>query len=109
MVIRRPRAVNRFDELAPVLKVLPLVHVIAREIQERRSELQRLERTLAHVPLEPCERRIRSAECAVHRRELRLAWGELQRLGCVILSHAPLTVAISRTERGSSRCLIWQP
>jgi chromosome segregation ATPase len=93
--------------------LIPLLRSITRELEERRAEIERLEahrdRTEADVPVDQDLLRSLAAEIAVHRRELRAAESELERLGCSVVGTTPLTIRIPTGSRRGSRSLIWQP
>lgn len=85
-------------------ELMPLLRSISREIQERSVELDRIEELLARAE---AGKRVHDlsnlvASAATHRREIRLARRELDRLGCSIVGTEPLTIRIPG-QRGSQR------
>jgi hypothetical protein len=93
-------------------ELLPLLGAIGREIQERTNELERLENRIelfSSLPSSDAEeiRRL-VAEAATHRRELRRARLELERLGCSVVGTAPLTFRIPVREGRERTSFVWQ-
>jgi hypothetical protein len=88
--------------------LLPLLGAIGREIQERSERLAVLEAEIEAASSCFDEELLhqRVAEAAAHRRGLRLAKAELERLGCSVVGMAPLTIRI-RDER-SKRSFVWK-
>lgn len=82
-------------------KLVPLLDAIFREIAERRREIRLLEKQLAALRQETASdlgetalhRELR-AQLATHRRELRSAQKEFERLGCEVDEHNPNRVLI---------------
>lgn len=88
--------------------LLPLLRSITREIEERSAALTELEENLEALSGNPDETREVVAQIATHRRQLRLAQRELERLGCSIVGTTPLTVRIPGRIDGSDRSFVWQ-
>jgi len=80
-------------------RLLPLVRSIGQEIVEREANLE---------ASGPVETHATVAETAIQRRELRHAYEELEKLGCTVVGHAPLTLRIPAQRNGRSRSLLWQ-
>src|SRR5262245_53897918 len=92
--------------------VLPLVRSILAEMRERRTRARLLESAADLVPQTSTARRrqeIMLAESRMHRRELRRALRELEKLDCYLLSLEPPLVAIQTRCGHELRRLIWQP
>jgi hypothetical protein len=92
---------------------LPLLRSIAVEIEERGRALARVEAALVECREAPRQREEQErqlvAEASTHRRELRLARQELERLGCTVVGTEPLTLRIPIHTRAPFRSLLWQP
>jgi hypothetical protein len=85
--------------------LLPLLRSISREIQDRTTGLERIEAQLARAEAgKPIRADVHDlvATAARHRREIRMAREELERLGCSIVGTAPLTIRIPG-RRGKKR------
>ena len=68
-------------------RLRPLLEAIAAELDERHSALERLERQLRHQRVEGVDDQATAnvvAELATHKREIRLATQELDRLGASV-------------------------
>ncbi|MEX1023969.1 MAG: DUF2203 family protein [Planctomycetota bacterium] len=95
-------------------QLLPLLAGIGREIRERESRLTALETELAllqgleGVDSDDARTLDLIAEMAVHRRELRFAEKELERLGCTVVGHSPLTIRIPGRVGETKRSFVWQ-
>ena len=79
-------------------KLLPLLVSIGREVKNRLRAIDELEQQLAHYgpanpPRDP-EGTEAVAQLALHKRELRLALKELERLGCDLDADHPLRILI---------------
>jgi hypothetical protein len=94
-------------------RFLPLLRSIAAEIQDRSAALARIEKALFEITGSPRHREERErqlvAEGSAHRRELRLARREVERLGCTVVGTEPLTLRIPIHTRAPFRSLLWQP
>jgi len=95
-----------YDE-SQARRLLCLLEAIGREIVER----QALVRALADDPPwgeEPRACAAWAADLAHHRRELRAAHTELERLGCSLVGRRPLTFRIPRRTSRGARSFLWQ-
>jgi len=92
--------------------LLPLLDSIGFEIEERSRRLATLEREIELLSSgEPFEREAlleRQAEIATHRRGVRLARAELERLGCSLVGTEPLTFRIPGADGLRRRSFVWQ-
>ena len=102
---------HRYDpERAEAL--LPLLGSITREIRERSQAIDRLEQDCLRLRRTRTDRQRRSdseAELAVHRRELRVAQRELERLGCALDDDHPLRVLIPGADGELEHGWAWDP
>lgn len=92
-------------------RLLPLLGAIGREIEERSEALNALEERIAALEAHPrtAEELQRAvAEAAEHRRGIRLAKRELERLGCSVLGTAPLTFRIPGRVGEALQSFVWQ-
>jgi len=92
-------------------RLLPLLGAIGREIEERLESLAMLEErieTLGSLPGRKGELHRHAAEAATHRRGIRLARQELERLGCSVLGMAPLTFRIPGRVGEAKHSFVWQ-
>lgn len=98
-------------------RLLPLLGAIGAEIQERAEALANLEaeiETLSNTPyagaVENMTNELHSkiAEAAAHRRGLRLAKKELERLGCSVVGTEPLTFRIPGRVGEAKHSFVWQ-
>ena len=80
-------------------RLLPLVRSIGQEIVEREARLETFGSGEDHETV---------AETAIQRRELRHAYAELEKLGCSVVGHEPLTLRIPAERNGRTRSLLWQ-
>lgn len=95
-------------------RLLPLLGAIGREIEERTQALAATEERIR--ALESARRTTSTAnelqrltaEAATHRRGIRLAKKELDRLGCSVLGTAPLTFRIPGRVGEAQRSFVWQ-
>lgn len=103
----RAAEVRRRDEEG-IARLVPFLESIAREVAERDEALDRIERALVDLERRGLGRSPQAvqliAEAALHRRELRSAGAELERVGCALLSRRPPTIHIA----GSGRGWLWQ-
>jgi hypothetical protein len=92
-------------------RLVPLLRSISHEIRERSREIQGLELRLAELDADSAERDAGElqAQLAVHRRELRFAKKELDRLGCSIDESAPFRILIPGQDGELSHGYAWQP
>ena len=101
----------RYDE-SRAEKLLPLLESIATEIRERTEHLERIEAELEARSEEalPDQSEIRDlvAQAATHRRGLRLAKQELERLGCSVVGMEPITFRIPGRVGRARRSFVWQ-
>ncbi len=92
--------------------LLPLLGSIGREIQERSEQLERLESLIEERSSRPSpdQGQIHRwvAEAAAHRRGLRLAKQELERLGCSVVGLEPLTFRIPGKDGADEYSFVWQ-
>ena len=85
----------------------PLLASIGREIAERSDALARLLVRREREALAPAARAVLDAECATHRRELRLAHVELSRLGCQVVGSHPLVFRVDAGADGEDSVRFW--
>jgi hypothetical protein len=91
---------RRTYALQDVERIVPLLRSIGREIKARRRAADEMQqhldalRTGAVVPDGPSPTRSLEAQIAVHRREVRSAEVELERLGCRLDDEHPLRILI---------------
>jgi hypothetical protein len=95
--------------------LVPLLRSIMNEVQERARAIARLERrreilTAAEGAYDR-ENRMSEVEgrLAIHRRELRLATRELERLGCALDQADPLRVRIPGRDGKLDKGFSWSP
>lgn len=91
--------------------LLPLLGAIGREIQERAETLAALEVAIERLEETDGAREElhrMEAEAATHRRGLRLAKVELERLGCSVVGMAPLTFRIPGRVGEAKHSFVWQ-
>jgi hypothetical protein len=92
--------------------LLPLLQSIGREIEERNAALEAIEKRLE--VLDACGRASSNAflaltaDAAEHRRELRYALEELNRLGCSVVGTTPLTIRIPGRRGQTRRSFVYQ-
>lgn len=101
----------RYDhELAREL--LPLLAAIGEEIEERSERLEELEAKIEACSSQPShdERQVEQwvAEAAAHKRGLRMARDELEKLGCSVVGMEPLTFRIPGRKGPAKRSFVWQ-
>jgi hypothetical protein len=85
----------------------PLLAAIGREVSERSEALAPLLVRRERARLAPAERALLEAECALHRRELRHCYGELERLGCRVVGWRPLVFLVDARCEGEDGVLFW--
>ena len=93
------------------LRLLPLLGAIGLELQERTDALSKLEEEielLESLPAPGEELHKLVAEAAQHRRGIRLARRELERLGCSVVGTAPLTFRIPGRVGEAKHSFVWQ-
>ena len=98
------------EQFESALRMAPLLRGIAREMDERLEHLDRLESELeALTPdLDRDSMRQIDAQISTHRRELRRAEKELERLGWTLDALAPLELSL-RSLEGSGNDVVWKP
>jgi len=100
-----------YDE-QEALAMLPLLGSITREIMERTNALELLEIEIdalrSMTPSDEDTLRTAVAEAATHRRELRHAKKELERLGCSVVGTEPLTLRIPGKVGEARKSFVWQ-
>ena len=95
-------------------ELLPLLQSIGREISERTEALETLESEIARSESQVLSEQDRDrlhelvAEAAAHRRGLRLARLELERLGCSVVGTSPLTFRIPGRVGLRDRSFVWR-
>ncbi len=93
-------------------ELLPLLESIGKEIRERSLKLTAIELRLEELEGLPSadenEIHLHVAEASQHRRALRLAKQELERLGCSVVGTAPLTFRIRGEEGTQKTSFVWQ-
>lgn len=105
--------IHRGYDRERALQLLPLLHSIAAEIEERTTALARLEHMeeglsrSAH--LHEDELANLRAEVAIHKRELRYTGKELRELGCSLDEAAPLTIRIPGQKGDLRKGYAWRP
>lgn len=89
---RRPYALQEAE------KIVPLIRSIGGEIKSRSKAIARIEATIETLSRRPsgreCEIYNLDADLALHRRELRNAEKELERLGCSLDADDPFRILI---------------
>ncbi|MFT5732577.1 MAG: hypothetical protein ACJA2W_000207 [Planctomycetota bacterium] len=93
-------------------KLVPLLEMIFAEVADRRRAIRTLERELkaekeAAGSTSPNAAKI-TAALANHKRELRLASKEFERLGCVVDEHNPNRVIIPGASGALDRGFHWE-
>lgn len=95
--------------------LVPLLRSITNEIQERTRAIAQLEVQLAGPTRADgddqgieLEDRV-AAELSIHRRQLRLATRELERLGCALDQDHPLRVRIPGSDGKLDHGFVWSP
>ena len=102
---------NPYDK-QEALAILPLLGAITHEIKERTSALEILDiesealRSMTPPDVEALRQAV--AEAATHRRELRHANSELERLGCSVVGTKPLTLRIPGRVGEARHSFVWQ-
>jgi hypothetical protein len=86
----------------------PLLAAIAREIEERSAALEALLVRRSQCSARDPERTSLEAECAAHRRELRHARKELERLHCGIVSTHPCVFCVAVGEGRNLGLVYWE-
>jgi len=95
--------------IGDVKAFLPLLESIGREIEERAQALGDLLVRRSHLhPSQRALRRLMDAECSEHRRELRQAQHELERMGCLLVSTRPCTFCIALGQGPDATVLFWR-
>lgn len=89
--------------------LIPLLRSITNEIQEREQAIDRGTARLCAADLSAAERSEMEAELSVHKRELRMALRELDRLGCALDLDHPLRVLIPAGRSGAGDRFAWSP
>lgn len=92
--------------------LIPLLRSITQEIQEREQEIDRLDiraQALEGRAGTDRERTRLEAEAATHKRELRFALRELERLGCALDQDHPLRVLIPGSATAKGPGYAWSP
>jgi len=96
------------------IELLPLLAAIGREIQDRNKALQRLEAEIARLEKSKSTSTLTGrlhgliAEIATHRKGLRVAKVELERLGCSVVGTEPLTFRIPGRVGEANHSFVWQ-
>ena len=103
---------TRSYEEKEILALLPLLRSITRELEERSAERERIEEAIEILSALPDsnedEIRLLVGEVATHRREIRRAGEELERLGCSVVGTEPLTLRIPGKVGEARRSFVWQ-
>lgn len=91
--------------------LIPLLRSITDEIQEREEAIDRgtVRLQVGQSKLTADARQQLEAELSVHKRELRLALVELERLGCALDLDHPLRVLIPGSTTEPGRRFEWSP
>jgi hypothetical protein len=91
--------------------LIPLLRSITDEIQEREEAIDRGTARLqnGNSTLTAADRQALAAELSVHKRELRFALRELERLGCALDLDHPLRVLIPGSTTELGRRFEWRP
>lgn len=98
-------------DLTRARELLPLLSSIGREIEERTKLLEGLEARIEQLTkASPDSESLRLfvAEAANHRREIRMARAELERLGCRVVGTAPLTIRIPGRVGSINKSFVWR-
>lgn len=93
-------------------KLVPLLEMIFAEVADRRRAIRSLERELKAEKQNAGPSSVKigqlTASLANHKRELRLASKEFERLGCVVDEHNPNRVIIPGEGREHARGFHWE-
>ena len=95
-------------------QLLPLLGAIGREIRERSETLAALEERIERLEAQGTNPAVEDeihrlvAEAAAHRRGIRQAKAELDRLGCSVVGTAPLTFRIPGRVGEAKQSFVWQ-
>ncbi|MBL8859267.1 MAG: DUF2203 family protein [Planctomycetes bacterium] len=91
--------------------LIPLLRSITNEIQEREAAIDRATAHLMAIEgaVDTAERTNLEAELAVHKRELRFARRELERLGCELDADYPMRVLIPSSGANRKASFAWSP
>ena len=97
-------------EREEIERLLPYLASIGRELEERGTELEAIEGRIEDLSENPDRNELHAlvAEAATHRRELRMARQELDRLGCSIVGTEPLTLRIPGRVGSARHSFVWQ-
>ena len=97
-------------DLTSARELLPLLSSIGREIEERTKLVEDLEARIEQLTRSKDDESLRLsvAEAANHRREIRLARAELERLGCRVVGTAPLTIRIPGRVGSINKSFVWR-
>ena len=103
---------SKHYEQEEVLGLLPLLASIGRELEERTTALEEIETRIDSLSEKASTQRvdiqILVAEAAAHRRGVRLAREELERLGCSVVGTTPLTFRIPGRVGEANHSFVWQ-
>jgi hypothetical protein len=103
---------SKHYEQEEVLGLLPLLGSIGREIEERTAALEEIEARIESLSeafsTKRVDLQILIAEAAAHRRGIRLARKELERLGCSVVGTTPLTFRIPGRVGEANHSFVWQ-
>ena len=103
--------VSKRYEQTQIIRLLPLLESIGREIQERSEALERVEARIEELSRSRDtirQAQDEGAEASAHRRGLRLARREIDRLGCSVVKLRPLTFRIPGRVGKDTRNYVWQ-
>ena len=93
-------------------KLVPLLEMIFAEVADRRRDIKSLEREIKALKASDGESSPKlpnlTASLANHKRELRLASKEFERLGCVVDEHNPNRVIIPGASGGLAKGFHWE-
>ena len=101
---------NRAYDRDKATQLVPLLEAIFEEVAERRREVRLLEKQMVRAKREashPEEIARLQARLSTHRRELRLARREFERLGCVVDENDPNRVIIPGSNGALERGFHW--
>jgi hypothetical protein len=94
------------------LELLPLLDAIGREIRERTEALEQIESHIDELRSQPFtnldEVQQLQSEASNHRRGLKIARQELDRLGCSVVGMEPLTFRIPGKVGAAKTSFVWQ-
>lgn len=105
---------NKAYDTQHAQQLVPLLESIVREVADRLHEIRILESRIGRIEAEAGEQASSEffdlkASLATHRREIRLATRELERLGCVVDGRHPLRIIIPGSDGNLDHGFQWDP